>query len=174
MAARHAPEPATVYDPGMSTEWVLLSYWLPREPSTPRIALWRKVKRIGAAKISDGLVALPHDPRTREQFDWLAAEVEEAGGSAAVWIARPGSERTTRDLRAQLVEARAQEYAQIIADAREHDPTDTERRARHKRLLAELHRIGRRDYFAAPNRDDAHAAVAAMLDMRPVKARRGA
>jgi hypothetical protein len=147
----------------MSPEWVLLSYWLPREPSTPRIALWRKVKRIGAAKISDGLVALPHDPRTREQFDWLAAEVEEAGGNAAVWIARPGSERTTRELRAQLVEARAQEYAQIIAGARESDPTEPDRRARHKRLLAELHRIGRRDYFPTPNRDEAHAAVVAIL-----------
>ncbi len=40
-------------------EWVLLSYRLPREPSTPRIAVWRKLKRLGVAQISDGLVALP-------------------------------------------------------------------------------------------------------------------
>jgi len=48
-------------------EWVLLSYRLPGEPSTPRIALWRKLRRLGVAQISDGLVALPRGARTREQ-----------------------------------------------------------------------------------------------------------
>jgi hypothetical protein len=46
-------------------QWVLLSYRLPREPSTPRITIWRKLKRLGVAQISDGLVALPADARTR-------------------------------------------------------------------------------------------------------------
>jgi hypothetical protein len=27
--------------------WVLLSYRLPREPSTPRIGVWRKLERLG-------------------------------------------------------------------------------------------------------------------------------
>jgi hypothetical protein len=52
-----------------TVEWVLLSYRLPREPSTPRIALWRKLRNLGVAKLGDGLVALPQDPRTREQFE---------------------------------------------------------------------------------------------------------
>jgi len=47
-------------------QWVLLSYRLPREPSTPRINIWRKLKRLGVVLISDGLVALPADARTRE------------------------------------------------------------------------------------------------------------
>jgi membrane AbrB-like protein len=51
-------------------EWVLLSYRMPREPSTPRIAVWRKLKRLGIAQLSDGLVALPADARTREQLEW--------------------------------------------------------------------------------------------------------
>ncbi len=42
-------------------EWVLLSYRLPREPSTPRIGIWRKIKRLGVAYLADGLVALPAD-----------------------------------------------------------------------------------------------------------------
>src|SRR4051812_50222715 len=60
--------------------WVLLSYRLPREPSTPRIAVWRRLRRLGAVQIGDGVAALPLDDRTREQFDWLANDVEEAGG----------------------------------------------------------------------------------------------
>src|SRR5258708_1839751 len=30
-------------------QWVFLAYRLPREPSTPRIAVWRKLRRLGIA-----------------------------------------------------------------------------------------------------------------------------
>ena len=76
---------------------MLLSYRLPREPSTPRITVWRKLKRLGIAQISDGLVALPADARTREQLEWIADEVIEAGGSAAIWLARPAALSQERD-----------------------------------------------------------------------------
>jgi hypothetical protein len=57
---------------------VLLAYRLPREPSTPRIAVWRKLERLGVARLGDGLVGLPADTRNREQVDWLAQEIVEA------------------------------------------------------------------------------------------------
>src|SRR4051812_49914311 len=72
--------------------WVLLSYRLPREPSTPRIAVWRRLRRLGAVQIGDGVAALPLDDRTREQFDWLANDVEEAGGGGGVLVAQPFAE----------------------------------------------------------------------------------
>ena len=72
-------------------EWVLLAYRLPREPSAPRVMVWRKLRRLGVAQILDGLVALPADARTREQLEWLAEEVLEAGGEAWVWLGRLGS-----------------------------------------------------------------------------------
>ena len=75
-------------------DWVLLAYKVPREPSTPRIALWRALRRLGAVQVLDGLVALPADSRTREQLEWLADEVLEAGGEASVWLARPGTANT--------------------------------------------------------------------------------
>ena len=59
---------------------MLLAFRLPREPSTPRTALWRKLRQLGAAQLLDGLVALPLDARNREQFEWLADGVVEAGG----------------------------------------------------------------------------------------------
>jgi len=50
----------------------MLAYRLPREPSTPRIALWRRLKRLGVVQLLDGLVALPADAKTREQLEWAA------------------------------------------------------------------------------------------------------
>src|SRR5918992_361875 len=68
--------------------WVILAYRLPREPSTPRISVWRKLKTLGVAQLLDGLAALPLTPRSREQLEWLADEVLEAGGESSIWIAQ--------------------------------------------------------------------------------------
>lgn len=81
---------------------MLLAYRLPREPSTPRIALWRQLRRLGVGQIADGVVALPLDARTREQFDWLAEEVVEQGGEATVWLAEPGSAAQEHALAVQM------------------------------------------------------------------------
>ena len=68
----------------------MLAYRLPREPSTPRIAVWRRLRRLGALQLVDGLVALPLDPHTREALEWVAEEVEQAGGEATVWLGGTG------------------------------------------------------------------------------------
>jgi ChrB-like protein len=148
--------------------WVLLSYRLPREPSTPRITVWRKLKRLGVAQISDGLVALPADARTREHLDWLADEIIEAHGTASIWLAQPSSLATERELAATMATARAAEYAKIITDATAaagHDQRT--RQAQAHRLRVELRRIRRRDYFPPPERDRATAAVEALTDPMP-------
>ncbi|PRY60034.1 Chromate resistance protein ChrB [Glycomyces artemisiae] len=142
-------------------EWVLLSYRMPREPSSPRIALWRKLKRLGVAQLSDGLVALPADARTREHLEWLADEALEAGGTAAIWIARPAALAQERELAALMAEARAVEYRGVLdAAAAAAELPEVERAAAVRRLRAELHRIDRRDYFPPPERDRARRAVA--------------
>lgn len=146
---------------GEAGQWVLLSYRLPREPSTPRIAVWRRLKRLGVAQLGDGLVALPADARTREQLDWLAEEIGELGGTAGVWLAVPGTARQERELAAGMAAARAAEYDVVLAEARDAAMVDAAGRARAvRRLRAELRRIGGRDYFPPPQRDTARTAVA--------------
>src|SRR5687767_4891841 len=75
--------------------WVLLSYRLPREPSRLRLAVWRRLKRLGATVLHDAVWLLPADARTREAFEWLAEEIEEQGGTAFLWEA--SSFGTTQD-----------------------------------------------------------------------------
>jgi DNA-binding transcriptional regulator PaaX len=69
-------------------DWLLLIYSIPREPTAPRVAVWRKLKRLGALLLNDAAWVLPARDATREQLRWLAAEVGEAGGEALVWEAR--------------------------------------------------------------------------------------
>jgi hypothetical protein len=141
-------------------EWVLLAYRLPREPSTPRIALWRALRRLGAGQLLDGLVALPADNRTREQLEWLADGVIEVGGEATVWLARPGSAAQERALARRMRGAVSAEYLSVVADAQAALATSAGQRKRTLgRLRRELRRISRRDYFSSGAREQAAAAV---------------
>ncbi len=154
---------------GQSGRWVLLSYRLPREPSTPRIAVWRKLERLGVARLGDGLVGLPADARTREQFDWLAQEILEAGGSATVWLGAPVSNIDEQAIADGMRAARAAEYEDVIAQAQTVAGGDEADRAV-RRLRGELHRIARRDFFPPPERDRAHGAVEALAE-QPARSR---
>jgi hypothetical protein len=146
-------------------DWVLLAYRLPREPSTPRITLWRALRRLGAAQILDGLVALPADSRTREQLEWLADGVIEAGGEAALWVGQPGSIAQERALAARMQAAIADEYRGVAAAAHTALAMPPGRRKRTSaRLRRELRRIHRRDYFPPTVREHATTAVDALAN----------
>src|SRR4051794_38188854 len=143
--------------------WVFLAYRLPREPSTPRITVWRKLRRLGVVQIVDGLVALPLDSRTREQLEWVADEVIEAGGEATVWIGQPGSAAQARALAARMAAEVADQYAQVRRDAEAAaGGAPPDRRRTLRRLRGELRRIQQRDFFPPPERDHARVAVEAL------------
>jgi hypothetical protein len=141
-------------------DWVLLSYRLPREPSTPRIALWRALRRLGVVQILDGLVALPADSRSREQLEWLADAVIEAGGEATLWLGRPGSGAQERALASRMRATVREEYSKLADKARAAAAMPPGQRKRTlARLRRELRRIRRRDYFPAEEREQAARAV---------------
>jgi hypothetical protein len=142
------------------TAWVLLAYRLPREPSTPRSALWRKLRRLGAAQLLDGLAALPLDARTREQLEWLADEVIEAGGEATIWIGELASLAQERELAARMAEAVAADYQALLSQAEAaREQSQGSRRRTLGRLRRELRRIRARDYFPPPERELAQQAL---------------
>jgi hypothetical protein len=145
--------------------WVLLAYRLPREPSAPRLSAWRKLKRLGVAQLLDGLVALPLDSRNREQLEWLADEVLEAGGEASTWLAQPGSAAQERELAQRLQGAIADQYRAVIAEA---DAAAGQGGGRHRRTLSrlrrEVDRIRHRDYFPPPEREEAERAVEGLAE----------
>lgn len=158
--------------PSKGTSWVLLAYRLPRDPSTPRSALWRKLRRLGAAQVLDGLAALPLDARNREQLEWLAEEVLEARGEATIWVAEIASAAQERELARRMSEAVAADYRALVADVvAASEQTPGQQRRTLGRLRRELHRIRARDYFPPPEREDAQQAVdeLAALSEEPVR-----
>jgi hypothetical protein len=149
--------------------WVLMSYRFPREPSTPRIAAWRKLRRLGVAQLQDGLVALPLDARNREQLEWVAQDVIDAGGGASIWVAEPTTDAQERQLVARMMDEVAAEYQALIEEAAlASSKPEGMRRRTVKRLRRELRRIRQRDYFPPAIRHEAHAAVEGLAALREV------
>jgi hypothetical protein len=146
--------------PPQAQAWAFLAYRLPREPSAPRLALWRALRRLGAHQVSDGLIALPHSARNLEHLEWLAAGILEANGTASVWLAEPTSTRTHEAYVAAMRGEADGEYRAVLHEAREARALDSGDRGRAiRRLRGQLRRIGARDYFAAPIGPAARAAV---------------
>lgn len=150
--------------------WVLLAYRIPREPSTPRITVWRRLRQLGAVQLGDGLVALPLDDETREQFDWLAQFIEDISGEASVWVAEATTARQHRELTERMKSTVAADYRTVIEAAEAARRGDPGRRRRTVlRLRRTLDRIKARDFFPPPERRKAERAVddlAAVVEAR--------
>lgn len=148
------------------THWLILIYRLPREPSRPRVAAWRKLKTLGAVYLQDGVAALPEDAVTREQLQWLQLNVREAGGEATLWEARPDTMAEEKRLVEAFRSYREDAYRGIISE------TERVRRKAEmgggEALLKDLGKLDRefraerrRDYFRSPLRKEAYAALKA-------------
>jgi hypothetical protein len=144
--------------------WVLLVYRIPKEPSRHRVAVWRKLRDLGALYLQDGVAALPEDAVTREQMEWLQLRVREAGGEATLWEGRPGTVAEEAELVETFRSSREKAYRAIIAGAE---------RLRRKAQMggSVLEQLGklergfraerRRDYFRSPLRLQAAEALRA-------------
>ena len=122
-----------------SQSWLLLSYKVPREPTANRVSVWRKLKKLGAASLQDSVWVLPATPHTREQFRWLASEIDELGGESTLWESRMigGQERRLVEAFSEPVEAA---YREILAAIKKREPDLAALGRRYQAALAQ-------DYF---------------------------
>jgi polyhydroxyalkanoate synthesis regulator phasin len=118
------------------------------------------LRRLGAVQVLDGLAALPLDARNREQLEWLADEVVQAGGEASVWVGELASRAQERELAMRMADAVAAEYRALLDDVESARLQAAGRRSRSvKRLRREVRRIRARDYFPPPEREQAVRAI---------------
>lgn len=159
----------------MPTHWLLCSYRLPREPSRLRLAVWRRLRRLGAVMLHDGLWTLPADAKTREDFEWLAEEIEERGGSVLLWESRSldlaQDAVVAEKFRAEADErygnlAEAAEQLSRVGGRRSVTTRSVEQALQRLRVLERTLRLERRrDYFRSSGREAAEAAIGAAIDI---------
>jgi hypothetical protein len=64
--------------------WLLLTYKVPPEPAAKRIALWRRLKGMGAVYLQNGVCLLPKTDDHARRLKMLENDVAEIGGDAVI------------------------------------------------------------------------------------------
>ena len=93
--------------------WLLFLYKVPHEPSTGRVHVWRRLKRLGAVMLHDSAWVLPLLPSNLEQLRKLAKEIVEMGGDSLLWEAHLAGDDQEEALLVQLAASPRQVPAEV-------------------------------------------------------------
>jgi hypothetical protein len=122
---------------------LLLIYKIPREPTAGRVFVWRKLKQLGAIAVQDAVWAIPATPRTREQFQWLAAEITELGGEVSLFSSQVLLDGQQESLREQFEAPVREAYSEILTALKGRKPDLTALSKRYQQVKVQ-------DYFQCP------------------------
>jgi hypothetical protein len=150
--------------------WLAFSYSFPtHSSSTPRVTLWRRLRRLGAISPAGSVYILPTNEESREAFQWLAQEIQHAGGESLMMEVERFGGMEDRELIAFFNLARQEEYDEIGRQLKElEQQIAAETEADHviplQSTLDKLQKhytdISRIDYFSCPQ----GAMIAAWLN----------
>jgi hypothetical protein len=143
--------------------WAAFLVSLPTRPNAVRLRIWRALKALGCAALRDGTYLLPNEHAA--QFDALAAEVSEHGGSATVVTMAPRSEAQRLELLALFDRREAYAQWRETADALHGELErlgETEARRRLRGVADALQDLRAIDYYPGEALEQAHAAMDAL------------
>jgi hypothetical protein len=96
-----------------ASSWLLLLFTLPTNRNTERVAVWRRLKKMGAVQIKTSTYLLPDEPAQYEQFQWLAQQIRDYGGDSTLVRAQEIEGLTKEKVIAIFNDARAKDYAEL-------------------------------------------------------------
>ncbi len=132
--------------------WIIFAYSLPKNKSSVRVALWRRLQRLGAIAPAGNLYVLPAHDECVESFQWLTQEIQSADGQAITFHSEQIDGMTEQALIGLFCAARAKDYDALLTDLTQLDASadvDTLQPtiAKLRRQFADIQRI---DYFDCP------------------------
>jgi hypothetical protein len=142
-----------------ATSWLLLLYSLPTRQKTERVAVWRKLKKIGAVQIKTSTYLLPDNPPQYEHFQWLAQQIRDFGGDATLARVQEIEGLSNERLIALFNRARDEEYGAIkrslhalLTRGKKTDPET--KAAELERLTRQFRAIREIDFFQSARGQD--------------------
>jgi hypothetical protein len=136
----------------MAARWLLLIHQIPPRPVALRVRIWRRLQRLGAVALKSSVYLLPSNAETREDFEWVRREIEQAGADATLCEASFVEGITDAQLEAMFRAARDAEYAEVAHELRALGrKPDAAALARVRRRFDE---VAQRDFFNSRERKD--------------------
>lgn len=135
--------------------WLLLLFSLPTNRNTERVAVWRRLKKLGAIQITTSTYLLPDQQTEYEQFQWLAHQIRDYGGDSTLVRARDIEGMTKPKIIAMFNDARAKDYAELRKSLQAFVKRRTKIQADEaaseiERLTRQFREIRKIDFFDSP------------------------
>jgi Protein ChrB, N-terminal len=152
--------------------FVVLVYRVPPKPTANRVYVWRMLKKVGAVYLQQSVCVFPQNARVARDLQPILRKIEESAGEYHVLPLRRLPPDEERKLIAQFVEQTARHYAEIIENCevdfvkeiefetfrRNFTYEEAEEiRSEYEKVCAWFARVRERDWFGAPNQQDAKA-----------------
>jgi amphi-Trp domain-containing protein len=99
-----------------SQGWLMVIYKMPSTPSTPRVAVWKKIKELGALSIQQSVYVLPNLPHLKEDLNRLKTEIQHFGGEYRLLEMASLGEDQEAEIIEGFNQARNEEYEEVIND----------------------------------------------------------
>jgi hypothetical protein len=93
--------------------WLLLLHQIPSKPGYLRVKVWRRLQRIGAVAVKNGVYALPLSEEHNEDLRWIMEAVHSGGGEATLIEAAFVQGLTDQEVEGLFNKARDAEYAEL-------------------------------------------------------------
>src|SRR5919198_964646 len=153
--------------------WLLVTASTAGAGDSLRVAIWRKLRSLGALYLQQSVCVLPARPDVEREISRLVDRARANGGAARVLRRTFEDSNEAAQLISELQAARDDEYGEVLErvpaflnelrSERDRDRATYEEveesEADLERFRAWLAKIDRRDYFGAPRRAEVHAAV---------------
>lgn len=94
--------------------WLVLAYKMPTEPAAPRVALWRKLKGMGAVYLQNGVCVVPRTEPHLAELHAISAAIAEAQGEAVALEATALDPSDADKVVARFRADRDEAYAELI------------------------------------------------------------
>src|SRR5438270_10760895 len=95
------------------SSWLLLLFSLPTNRKTERVAVWRRLKKMGAVQLKTSTYLLPDEPAQYEEFQWLAQQIRDYGGDSTLVRAQEIEGLATEKVVAIFNDARGEDYGEL-------------------------------------------------------------
>jgi hypothetical protein len=121
-----------------SPSWLLLTYKVPPEPAAKRIALWRRLKGLGAVYLQNGVCLLPKTDEHVRRLKMLENDVAEMGGEAVILETIALDRAQEEKVVARFKSDRDEQYREFIGRCADFEAEIAKERATNKFTYAEL------------------------------------
>lgn len=118
--------------------WIILTYKVPPEPVRKRMALWRKIKGLGALYLQNGICLLPKSDEHVRKLRMLDLEIAECGGEAVVLETVAIDQSQQQKLVSRFNEDRNEAYREFLEQCDVFEGEISKERAAKKFTFAEL------------------------------------